>query len=781
MVKHFWFPILLATALVACPNPQSQSVVDIDASAEPSKKYLGLLEVRIVGIGGSTAPAASANFIDAQRLTKDPQTRAITSVADPNVILSRLSVAFVDINDAASTTDFNTTGAIRYVTATFNITNNTTTNFDNLSLHATSVPPGVGNPTAPNGTIGGTQFYSIQLGTGVALSNSIPADVALAQKIVPATGVGITATGVTPENGMTDFQIFTAAEASTVKTQVAAFVPTLDVDPLQFGYVARNLSSGRVIPIGGTGRVTVAFKLPKINPRSANPFAMSFYFVVTNDTSQFISQSAEEQGADLFNSNLDTLTTNVRTLEGSRLVYRDDLQPACGIQTAFVRSGATSVFYNPAKGTSTTAFGSTINDLDCLFGASGRRATTFGANDIVAGMVNNTDTMYIVGTTGTAPNRDIAIWSVLVDGTPNTAFNTTGKMIIDFGGDDVAASIARDTSSGGTADLYVAATNGTSPNRNFAIARVNLNGTLDTAFDTDGKQTYDINLDDQANDMVVQPNDGRIVVVGTNFAVAGNADFTVLRATATGALDATFGSGGSGKLTFSFGADDIATSVTIDSNNKIIIGGYTNAPGTNDFAVARLTTAGALDTTFSLDGLNTASFGGDDRVWDVAVYPSSDVTNAGRIVAVGQWDGNIASDFAAVRFAVDGSLDTTFGSGSFPGTGKFNANFASSTCCGGIEFARAVSLDSSGRVYITGYTNSIVSGTPAGGNDIGVMRLTPLGALDTSFDADGKLTVDINTTNDQSSASLIDSRADLMIAGTVVNALSDFAVIRIQE
>ncbi len=166
MVKHFWFPILLATALVACPNPQTPSVVEVDASAGPSKKYLGLLEVRIVGIGGSTAPTASANFIDSQRLTKDPQTRAITSVADPNVILSRLSVAFVDINDGASTTDFNTTGAIRYVTATFNITNNTTTNFDNLSLHATSIPPGVGNPTAPNGTIGGNGKVKTKTATG---------------------------------------------------------------------------------------------------------------------------------------------------------------------------------------------------------------------------------------------------------------------------------------------------------------------------------------------------------------------------------------------------------------------------------------------------------------------------------------------------------------------------------------------------------------------------------------------------------------------------------------
>ena len=133
---------------------------------------------------------------------------------------------------------------------------------------------------------------------------------------LPISGVGITATGITPIQDMTDFQIFTSTEVGTVKTQAAAFVPPLDVDPLEYGLVARNLTGGRAIPNGGgKGRITLAFKLPKISPRVANPFAVSIYYVVTDDTTQFISQSAEEHGDSLLNALLDTPTSNVRVLE----------------------------------------------------------------------------------------------------------------------------------------------------------------------------------------------------------------------------------------------------------------------------------------------------------------------------------------------------------------------------------------------------------------------------------------------------------------------------------
>ena len=280
MVKHFCIVAALVIGFISCQSAKPPAPVEIGNGAGASKGMVGLLEVRVEGIGDGSTPTASANFLNLERFNKDAQTRAITSFplyTDTNLVFQRQSASIVDNNDFAATTNINTTGASRYLTATFNITNNTTFSFNNLNLHAASVPPTPGVPGATTGTIGGTGFNLIQLANGTLLSNSNPADVALTQKIVPATGVGITATGVAPVSGMTDFQIFDFFEASIVKSQAAAFVPPLDVDPLGYGFVARNLVGGRAIPNGGgKGRITLSYKLPKINPRNANPFRSVF-------------------------------------------------------------------------------------------------------------------------------------------------------------------------------------------------------------------------------------------------------------------------------------------------------------------------------------------------------------------------------------------------------------------------------------------------------------------------------------------------------------------------
>ena len=148
-------------------------------------------------------------------------------------------------------------------------------------------------------------------------------------------------------------------------------------------------------------------------------------------------------------------------------------------------------------------------------------------------------------------------------------------------------------------------------------------------------------------------------------------------------------------------------------------------------------------------------------------------TNAGRIVVAGH-SGSGLDDFAMVRFEVDGRLDNTFS-----GDGKANISFGISE-----DFGRAIILDNTGRMYVIGYTNNLDGVTStAGGNDIGILRLTPTGALDTTFDTDGRKTVDINNSNDQAISAFLDSQfgSDLFIGSTIVNNSSDFAVTRIEE
>ena len=85
-----------------------------------------------------------------------------------------------------------------------------------------------------------------------------------------------------------------------------------------------------------------------------------------------------------------------------------------------------------------------------------------------------------------------------------------------------------------------------------------------------------------------------------------------------GDLDPTFGSAGYVTTPFGAGTDDTANAVTVDGSGRLVVAGRSGTPpSAYDFAVARYTTTGALDTTFSDDGRVTTSIGsGDDRVSD---------------------------------------------------------------------------------------------------------------------------------------------------------------------
>ena len=102
----------------------------------------------------------------------------------------------------------------------------------------------------------------------------------------------------------------------------------------------------------------------------------------------------------------------------------------------------------------------------------------------------------------------------------------------------------------------------------FAVARYNPNGTLDTTFSGDGKQTTDFGGYEQANAVAIQSN-GKIVVVGVsaNNSTTQGAAFALARYNPNGSLDTSFS--GDGKQ--AIGSDfDSATAVAIQANGKIV-------------------------------------------------------------------------------------------------------------------------------------------------------------------------------------------------------------------
>ncbi|MCP4210277.1 MAG: BspA family leucine-rich repeat surface protein, partial [Halieaceae bacterium] len=147
----------------------------------------------------------------------------------------------------------------------------------------------------------------------------------------------------------------------------------------------------------------------------------------------------------------------------------------------------------------------------------------------------------------------------------------------------------------------------------FALARYNVDGSLDTSFDGDGWATaeYGSWTQDKGYSGTVQ-NDGKILVAGTTNN-GSTYDFTLVRFTADGTFDNSFD--GDGFLTTPIGsADDHGYSVTVQSDGKILVAGESHNGSDYDFALVRYNTDGSLDATFDSDGILTTDFGSGDDV-----------------------------------------------------------------------------------------------------------------------------------------------------------------------
>src|SRR5262249_11412662 len=132
----------------------------------------------------------------------------------------------------------------------------------------------------------------------------------------------------------------------------------------------------------------------------------------------------------------------------------------------------------------------------------------------------------------------------------------------------------------------------TATNLDFAVARLNTNGTLDTSFNKTGEQTVDFGSVDFGNGVALQA-DGKILVGGEATKTGTNTDFGAARLNAAGTLDATFGTGGKATVGFDLGNDnvDYASGVGLQSDGRVILAGTVDAKGTanQDFAATRLT------------------------------------------------------------------------------------------------------------------------------------------------------------------------------------------------
>ena len=197
-------------------------------------------------------------------------------------------------------------------------------------------------------------------------------------------------------------------------------------------------------------------------------------------------------------------------------------------------------------------------------------------------------------------------------------------------------------------------------------------------------------------------------------------DFAVARYTPDGRLDTTFDV--DGKVTTNFGESEAnARSVVVQPDGKLVVGGYGLGDGfIYDFLLARYNTDGTLDTTFSGDGKLSTDFSSPfDEGQSVTLQPDGKILVAGSTSLIPA-DGVSPSRklFALARYNADGSADTTFGV-----DGKVT------TPIGPTSTGRAVALQPDGKIVVAGNT------TLTDNAEFTLVRYNANGSVDTTFNA----------------------------------------------
>ena len=261
--------------------------------------------------------------------------------------------------------------------------------------------------------------------------------------------------------------------------------------------------------------------------------------------------------------------------------------------------------------------------LDATFdpgGPDGPGKWTFdhGGNDYVQDLLVQPDGKIVLAGYGRSPKTDFVVTRINPDGSPDGSFDGDGTSGADFGDFDQGFAAALQP------DGKILVAGRTYANFDVAIARFNSDGSLDDTFDGEGRKTFGYGGTDFAKAVLVQP-DRRIVLAGYGNA---NTDFAVTRLNPDGSFDTSLD--GDGTSDTDFGGSDKGAAAALQSNGKVVVVGYTEAG--EDLAVMRLQPGGSLDTTFSFDGKTTVNLGSDEGAHAVALQPDGRIVLAGRTV-----------------------------------------------------------------------------------------------------------------------------------------------------
>lgn len=217
------------------------------------------------------------------------------------------------------------------------------------------------------------------------------------------------------------------------------------------------------------------------------------------------------------------------------------------------------------------------------------------------------------------------------------------------------------------------------------------------------------------------------------------------------------------------GNGDNAYAIAVQPDGKIVLAGTVHRSGATVAALTRLLPGGGLDPAF---GGGTGKVSNPCSLFFGSQASAVHVLANGRILLAGTLAAASVRDFLVWRLLADGSCDTSFG--------DFGTKLIPFDRGGDLtDYANALTVDRLGRILVVGSVH-------LNGNDVdmAVVRLTPDGALDSSFSGDGKATISFDLAGFDEDTALgvaIDRDNRLLVAGRAFDSAGggyDFAFAR---
>lgn len=387
--------------------------------------------------------------------------------------------------------------------------------------------------------------------------------------------------------------------------------------------------------------------------------------------------------------------------------------------------------------------------LDLSFDTDGVTSTAIGANALANSVAIQSDGKIVVaGTSNDATGIFFTLARYNTNGSLDNTFDTDGIVTTAIGTtQDKASSVAIQANG----KIVVAGASEVGSGFVFALARYNIDGSLDSTFDNDGIVTTAVgttiyeSISDPFLSMVIQA-DGKIIIAGSSKNSNSIFCYTLVRYNVDGSLDNTFGINGIVITSTPNSAADIGRCLAIQSDGKIIVAGHSP----NSMSLVRYNTNGSLDNSFDNDGIVvTTNF--NCWIYSIAIQCN------GKIVVAGGLDNYY---FALARYNINGSLDNTFDT-----DGMVTSTIGTS---GSHAFSVAIQEDQ--KIVAMGESGPFNYLFTA-------VRYNTNGSLDNSFDMDG-----IVTTNPGGFAysGAIQADGKIVLVGFMTNASNqaDFAVVR---